>query len=214
MSKWWTGVLWLLPTPRQFASLCLCVCLCLSIRLSGVLIRLLQHLCVSCQRLALKRLVKLEDISLTCVLGATAGKLLLPFCDITKMYPIAAEVARKSHTRSCLLLSLPSSPLLPTDQLAHTSSPPPPPHQQYSVFTMIINEMVLMLSFLPLFKIPSQWTEAGLLSSLYGSYLPDLTNVQKIHMPILQIVNTHYVMEHAKYSPLCLSIYLSIYLSI
>jgi hypothetical protein len=59
------------------------------------------------------------------------------------MYPIAAEVARKSHTRSCLLLSLPSSPILPTDQLAHTSSPPPPPlhhHQQYLVFTMIINE--------------------------------------------------------------------------
>ncbi len=87
------------------------------------------------------------------------------------MYPIAAEVAPKSHTRSCLLLSLPSSPILPTDQLAHTSSPPPPPppphHQQYLVFTMIINEMVLMLSFLPLFKIPSQWTAAGLLSSIW-----------------------------------------------
>jgi hypothetical protein len=66
---------------------------------------------------------------------------------------------------------------------------------------MIINEMILMWTFVPLFKIPAQWTAAGL-----GSYLPDLTNVQKIHMPILQIVNTHYVMQHAKYSPLCLSI--------
>jgi hypothetical protein len=45
--------------------------------------------------------------------------------------------------------------------------------------------------------------------SSYGSYLPDLTNVQNIHMPILQIVNTHCVMEHAEYSPLCLC-YLSI----
>ncbi len=112
MSKWWTGVLWLLPTPRQFASLCLCVCLCLSIRLSGVLIRLLQHLCVSCQRLALKRLVKLEDLSLTClrltcVLGATAGKLLMPFCDITKCTQLQQKwLVKVIHVLACFFLCL------------------------------------------------------------------------------------------------------------
>jgi hypothetical protein len=211
MSKWWTGVLWLCRHQPHFASV--------SVSLFVYLVSssdCCSTCIVSCQRLALKRLVKWEEIFWPHLCFWCNGR--QTFAAILwhhQMYPVAAEVAPKSHTRSCLLLSV---CLLPP----FTYWPNRPPHFLFSSSSSSSStvlstyhdyqwndfDVVFSASFL---KSPRNGQQQVFLalSLYYGSYLPDLTNVQKLHMPILQIVNTHYVMEHA-----IVSIYLVRHLSL
>lgn len=130
MSKWWTGVLlWLCCHQPHFASV--------SVSLFVYLVSssdCCSTCIVSCQRLALKRLVKWQEFfGLTCASGATAGKLLLPFCDITKCTQLQQKwLLKVIHVLACFFLCafLPLLPTDPTGPRTSSSPPPPPPHRQ------------------------------------------------------------------------------------